>query len=131
MPRATGTFDVKIGLLEHSAGDGTLGRLSLDKQFQGDFQGTGKGEMLTAGTTVKGSAVYVAIERVQGTVDGLSGSFAMHHTGVMTRGTPSLSISIVPDSGTDGLEGITGRLDIVIEGKQHSYVLDYEFEPPA
>jgi len=131
MPRATGTFDVTIGPLEHSAGDGTLGRLSLDKQFQGDFQGTGKGEMLTAGTSVKGSAVYVAIERVQGTVDGLSGSFAMHHTGVMSRGTPSLTVSIVPDSGTGGFEGITGRLDIVIEGKQHSYILDYEFEPPA
>lgn len=125
MPRATGTFEVKIVPLDHSAGDATLGRMSLDKQFEGDFHGTGKGEMLTAGTAVNGSAVYVAVERVQGTLRGRTGSFAMHHTGIMTRGTPSLSVSIVPDSGTDGFEGISGRFDIVIEGKRHSYVLDY------
>lgn len=126
MPRATGTFDVKLSPLEHSAGDATLGRLSIDKQLHGDLQGTSKGEMLTAGTAVKGSAVYVAIERVHGTLDGRTGSFALHHTGIMTRGTPSLRVTVVPDSGTDRLEGITGTLDIIIEGKQHSYVLDYD-----
>jgi hypothetical protein len=128
MPRATGTFDVKLAPLEHSAGDATLARMSLDKQFHGDLQGTGKGEMLTAGTSVKGSAVYVAIERVRGTIGDRTGSFALHHTGIMARGTPSLRVIVVPDSGTEGFEGIGGSLDIIIEGKQHSYVLEYSFE---
>ena len=125
MGRATGTFDVTIGPLDHSANDGTLGRMSIDKQFHGDLQGTSKGEMLTAGTAVQGSAVYVAIERVHGTLDGRTGSFAMHHTGVMTRGAPSLTVTVVPDSGTDGLEGISGTCEIIREGKQHSYALKY------
>jgi hypothetical protein len=106
MPRVTGPFDVRLGPLEHSAGDATLGRLSIDKQYHGDLQGTAKGEMLTAGTAV-------------------TGSFALHHTGVMTRGAPTLTVTVVPDSGTDGLEGIAGRLDIIFEGQQHVYVLDY------
>jgi hypothetical protein len=108
MPRVTGPFDVRLGPLEHS-----------------DLQGTAKGEMLTAGTAVTGSAVYVAIERVQATLAGRTGSFALHHTGVMTRGAPTLTVTVVPDSGTDGLEGIAGRLDIIFEGQQHVYVLDY------
>ena len=131
MPRATGTFDVTLAPLDHSAGDATLGRMSLDKQFHGDLTGTSKGEVLTAGTSVKGSAVYVAIERVRGTIGDRTGSFALHHTGIMTRGTPSLRVTVVPDSGTDGFEGIGGTLDIIIEGKQHSYVLEYSFEPSA
>jgi hypothetical protein len=126
MPRATGTFDVKLAPLDHSAGDALLGRMSIDKEFHGDLRGTSKGEMLTAGTSVKGSGVYVATERVHGTIGDRTGSFSLHHTGIMTRGTPSLHITVVPDSGTEGFEGISGTLDIVIEGKQHSYVLDYD-----
>ena len=126
MPRATGTFDVKVAPLEHSAGDTTLGRMSIDKQFHGDLQGTSKGEMLTAGAS-QGSGVYVAAERVRGTIGDRTGSFALHHTGIMTRGTPSLRIAVVPDSGTEGFEGISGTLDIIIEGKQHSYVFEYSF----
>jgi hypothetical protein len=129
MPRATGTFDVKLAPLDHSAADTTLGRMSIDKQFHGDLQGTSQGEMLTAGTTLKTSGVYVAIERVRGTIGDRTGSFALHHTGIMTRGTPSLRVTVVPDSGTEGFEGISGTLDIIIEGKQHSYVLEYAFEP--
>jgi len=131
MPRATGTFDVKLAPLDHSASDATMGRMSIDKQFHGDLQGTSKGEMLTAGASVKGSGVYVAIERLLGTIGDRTGSFALHHTGIMTRGTPSLRVTVVPDSGTEGFEGISGTLDIIIEGKQHSYVLDYAFEPSA
>jgi hypothetical protein len=126
--QATGTFDVKVGPLEHSAGDATLGRMSIDKTFHGGLEGTSRGEMLTAGTAVAGSAVYVAIERVSGTLEGRRGSFALYHTGIMRRGTPSLTVTVVPDSGTDGLAGISGTLDILIEGKQHSYVLRYTFD---
>src|SRR4051812_31226085 len=108
--RATGSFDVTRAALDHSAGEATLGRSSLDKVFRGDLEGTGKGEMLTAGTGVAGSAVYVAIERVTGTLHGRSGSFALHHTGIMTRGAPALTIQVVPDSGTGELTGITGTL---------------------
>ena len=129
MPRATGTFDVKLAPLDHSAGDATMRRMSIDKQLHGDLQGTSKGEMLTAGASVKSSGAYVAIERVRGTIGDRTGSFALHHTGIMTRGTPSLRVTVVPDSGTEGFEGISGTLDIIIEGKQHSYVLDYSFEP--
>ena len=129
MPRAIGTFDVKVAPLEHSAGDTTLGRMSIDKTFNGDLQGTSKGEMLTAGTSVQGSGVYVATERVRGSIGDRTGSFALHHTGIMTRGTPSLRITVVPDSGTEGFEGISGTLDIIIEGKQHSYVFDYSLAP--
>ena len=88
---ATGAFNVKIA--PQSSDDGRmLGRLSIDKQFHGDLEGTSKGEMLTAGTAVTGSAVYVAVERVEGSLHGRTGSFALHHTGIMTRGEPSLSV---------------------------------------
>lgn len=127
--RATGTFDVKITpQASDVAPEGpNLGRLSLDKQYHGDLAGAAKGEMITAaGIAVKESAAYSAVERVTGTLHGKQGSFALQHTGVMTRGTPSLNITVVPDSGTGELTGLTGNLDIIIEGKQHSYVLEYE-----
>jgi hypothetical protein len=100
--------------------------MSIDKQFHGDLQGTSKGQMLTAGTAVKGSAGYVAIERVNGTLRGRSGTFILQHTGTMTRGTPQLSVTVVPDSGTDQLVGLTGTMNIVIapDGK-HSYDFAY------
>jgi hypothetical protein len=77
---------------------------------------------------VKESAAYSAVERVTGTLHGKKGSFALQHTGVMTRGTPSLNITVVPDSGTGELAGLTGKMDIIIEGKQHSYVFEYEIQ---
>jgi len=125
--RATGTFDVKVTPQpSDDKGDGAVGRMTLDKQFHGDLEGTSKGEMLTAMTAVKGSAGYVAIERVTGTLRGRKGTFALQHTGVMTRGTPSLTITVVPDSGTDQLAGLGGTMAIVIaaDGK-HSYELVY------
>jgi len=133
--RATGTFEVKLAPLPaYDTTEGSpLGRRSLDKVFVGDLTATSKGEMLTAGTATKGSAVYVAVERVTGTLGGRSGSFCLHHTGIMNRGAPSLTISVVPDSGTDELIGLTGSMAIIIAGGRHSYEFDYEFEggPPA
>lgn len=127
MNRAVGTFDVKLAPLDaYNRDHGALaGRMSLDKQFRGELEATGKGEMLTAGTDVKGSAAYVAIERVTGTLRGRSGSFALHHTGIMNRGVPTLSIAVVPDSGTGGLAGISGRMAIIIADGKHSYEFDY------
>ena len=127
---ATGTFEVKLAPLETSHGpdETLLGRLSIDKQFVGDLAATSKGEMLTAGTTTAGSAVYVAIERVTGTLNGKRGSFVLHHRGIMTRGTPQLLIDVVPDSGTDELVGLTGTMKIIIEGKKHSYEMEYTLE---
>jgi hypothetical protein len=129
--RATGTFDVKITpQASDLAPEGpNLGRMSLDKQFHGDLAGTAKGEMITAaGIAVKESAAYSAVERVTGSLHGEPGSFALQHTGIMTRGTPSLTITVVPDSGTGALAGLTGKMDIIIEGKQHSYVFEYEIQ---
>ncbi|MGH7696675.1 MAG: DUF3224 domain-containing protein [Gemmatimonadaceae bacterium] len=100
------------------------GRFSLDKQFQGDFTGTGQGEMLTAVGAVQGSAVYVAIERVSGTLHGRRAAFALHHTGIMNRGAQQLSVIIVPDSGTDQLERIAGTMTITITDGKHFYDLD-------
>jgi Protein of unknown function (DUF3224) len=123
---AKGTFDVKVAPVAEDKADGsTLGRYSLDKQYPGDLEATAKGEMLTAGTSVKGSAGYVAIERVTGTLAGRKGSFVLQHTGTMNRGTPTLTVSVVPDSGTDELAGITGTLTIIIADGKHSYDLEY------
>ncbi len=129
---ARGTFEVQITPLPGDAytDAATLGRMTIDKQFSGDLVGTGKGQMLTGMGSVKGSAAYSAIERVTGTLAGKSGSFVLQHTGVMTRGAQSLVITIVPDSGTDELTGISGTLAIIIDGKKHSYDLEYTL-PPA
>ena len=128
-PLATGPFEVQMKPLEQTepAPGGTLGRLSLDKQFHGDLEAVGQGQMLTALSEVKGSAGYVAIERVTGTLHGRTGSFALQHAGLMDRGAQSLQITIVPDTGTGELVGITGTLKIRIEDKKHFYDLDYEF----
>jgi uncharacterized protein DUF3224 len=123
--RASGTFDVKVAPQTLVSPDETRGRFSLDKQFQGDLMGTGQGEMLTAVGAVQGSAVYVAVERVSGTLHGRRGAFALHHTGIMNRGAQQLSVTIVPDSGTEQLEGIAGTLSITITDGKHLYDLDY------
>ena len=129
MARATGTFDVKITpQASDLAPEGpNLGRMSVEKQYYGDLIGVAKAEMLTAaGLAVKESASYSAMERVTGTLHGKKGSFALQHTGIMDRGKPSLTITVVPDSATGDLAGLTGKMDIIIEGKQHSYVFEYE-----
>ena len=124
---ATGAFDVKISpvTLSEPSADPKLGRMSIEKQYHGALEATAKGEMLTAQSERKDSGVYVAVERVSGTLHGKKGSFAMHHTGVMNRGKPELKISVVPDSGTDDLQGLSGTMNIRIESGKHFYDFDY------
>jgi Protein of unknown function (DUF3224) len=128
---ASGTFDVKVSpqALSDTAADATLGRMSLDKQYHGDLEGTGKGEMLTAGSG-EGSGAYVAVERVTGKLKGRSGSFSLQHRGVMTRGTPDLLITVVPDSGTGELAGLAGKMTIKIENGKHFYELEHTLPNP-
>jgi hypothetical protein len=129
MKRASGAFDVKVTpQANDTAAEGSaLGRLSLDKQYHGELEATGKGEMLTAETGVEGSGAYVAVERVSGTLHGRRGTFALQHSGTMSRGGTQLSITIVPDSGTGELAGISGKLGIRFgDGGAHFYDLDYE-----
>jgi hypothetical protein len=130
---ATGSFDVKVN--PQPAYDTTPGsplvRFSLDKTFSGDLTATSIGEMLAAGTAGPGSGVYVAIERVTGTLAGRSGTFVLHHTGIMNRGVSSLSVRVAPDSATDQLVGLTGTMEIIIADGKHSYDFDYDLSDPA
>jgi hypothetical protein len=128
---ANGTFEVKLEPLaaDDKAEGTTLGRMSIDKHFHGGLEGTSKGEMLSAMTDVKGSAGYVAMERVTGTLKGRTGSFVLQHTATMTRGMPELSITVVPDSGSGQLVGLTGKMEIKINEGKHSY--DFEYTLPA
>lgn len=124
---AVGTFEVQLKMLgSYSSDDPTLARMSIDKKFHGDLEGTSRGEMLSAGTAIKDSAGYVAIERVKGTLAGRSGSFVLQHSATMTRGVPSLTVTVVPDSGTGGLAGLKGALKIIIDSDSHAYEFDYE-----
>lgn len=125
--RASGTFEVKLTpqATDDEAGSAKLGRISIDKQFHGDLEATSQGEMLTAGTAVKGSAGYVAIERVGGSLHGRSGTFALQHSGTMMRGAPQLTITVVPDSGTGQLTGLAGKMAITIVDGKPSYDLEY------
>jgi len=124
---ATGTFEVKLNPLaaDDKSEDATLGRMSIDKQFHGDLEATSKGQMLSAVTAVKGSAGYVAIERVSGTLHGRNGTFVLQHSGTMTRGAPQQSVTVVPDSGTGQLVGLAGRMAINIADGKHSYDFEY------
>lgn len=124
--RASGTFDVKLTPKDQGA-DAPVGGMTIDKEFHGDLTGTSKGQMLMASSSsVKNSAGYVAIEKVTGTLHGRRGTFYLQHSGIMTRGAGELTITVIPDSGTDQLVGLTGRMNIIIapDGK-HSYEFDY------
>jgi hypothetical protein len=124
---ATGTFTVKLQPAEPAdeAGGNALGRMTLDKDFTGDLVAVGKGQMLTAVTATKGSAGYVAIERVTGALHGRAGSFVFQHTGTMNRGAQQLTISVVPDSGTGELLGIAGNFSLRIADGTHFYSFEY------
>ena len=124
---ARGPFDVKLNPLDaYNKTEGSnLARMSIDKQFHGDLEATSKGEMLSAMGGVKGSAGYVAIEKVTGTLHGRSGSFVLQHNATMTRGEPSLNIVVVPDSGTGELVGLSGTMNIIIVDGKHSYEFEY------
>ena len=128
---AKGEFDVKIvpQPSDDKSEGSPMGRMTIDKVWRGDFEGVSKGEMLTAGPgspAVKDSGVYVAVERISGTLNGRKGTFAVHHTGIMDRGQQSLTITVVPDSGTGELAGIRGTIKIIIDGKKHFYEIDYQ-----
>jgi len=126
--QATGAFEVTMTPVEQQAHAGgvTTARLTLRKSFSGDLVASSAGEMLTARTAVPGSAGYVAIERVEGTLHGRAGAFVFQHSGTMSRaGGESLALSVVPDSGTGDLAGIAGTFAIKIDAGKHTYVFDY------
>ena len=128
--KAKGTFEVTMNAEPpYDVAEGvSLGRVGLDKRFAGPLDATSKGQMIGARTPVDGSAGYVAIERVTGTLDGRAGTFVLQHSGVMTRGARALTVTVVPDSGTGELKGLAGRMDIqIVEGKHH-YEFEFELE---
>lgn len=125
---ARGTFDVKVTPAPTDDKDAIPSRFLLEKQFHGDLVGTSKGQMLAAGDFTKGSAGYVAIEQITGTLAGRTGSFALQHSGTVTNGVQELHIKVVPGAGTGQLEGITGTMMIEIKDKKHFY--DFEYTLP-
>lgn len=124
---ARGTFEVKLQSMAFEGAEPRwkLGRSSIDKRISGDLVATTRGQMISAMTDTKGSAGYVAIEWVTGTLAGKRGSFVLQHNGIMTRGVPSLTVVVVPDSGTDGLAGLEGEFRIIVEGGRHGYEFSY------
>jgi Protein of unknown function (DUF3224) len=129
--QSTGAFDVKMTPqpAESAAAGDTIGRMLLDKKYHGSLDATGKGQMLAMRTPVDGSAGYVAMELVVGKLDGRSGSFVLQHSGIMNRGAKSLTLSVVPDSGTGELTGLSGTMDIIITDGKHRYKFDYSLPP--
>jgi len=133
MPIASGSFNVKITPqpAEADVGDPGIGRMGLHKVFEGGLAGEARGQMLAMRTPVDGSAVYVALDRFEGELDGRRGGFSLHHRGVMDAGVAALEVWVAPDSGTGELTGLRGKLDIRVEGKAHFYQLDYSLPEPA
>src|SRR6187455_1658612 len=126
---AKGPFQVTRVAVPAAFEKASLGRHSLDKVFSGDLEATSLGEMISAGGSVPGSAGYVAMERVTGTLHGRSGAFVLQHSATMVRGTPTLTITVVPDTGTDALTGLSGSMRIIIDKGQHSYEFEYRLVP--
>lgn len=120
---AHGTFEVDLRPI--GGNDGPIAVMSINKTFAGDLHGSSVGQMLAFRTPVQGSAGYVAMERVTATLAGRQGGFTLQHNGLMTRGTPQLSVVVVPDSGSEGLLGLTGTLEITISEGRHDYRLVY------
>ena len=126
MNRASGEFQVKLTPATDEGTESPTGRMILDKEFQGDFTGASKGQMLMASSSsTPGSAGYVAIEQLTGVLNGRRGTFYLQHSGTMTRGEGDLTITVIPDTGTDDLVGLSGRMNIIIAGGKHSYDFDY------
>jgi len=124
---AKGTFNVNL-TPQQDGPSPAVGRMMIDKKFSGDLEATSEGQMLMASTAVQGSAGYTAIEKVTGSLKGKSGSFYLQHNGVMNRGAGDLSVNVLPDSGTDELTGLTGKMNIIISGGAHSYEFDYTLD---
>src|SRR3982750_692991 len=127
--RATGTFTTTFEPLPSD--DETIGRMRVHKSIEGDLAGTARAEMMSVGTAVEGSAGYVAIDRVTGVLHGRKGSFVLQHNGLMARGEGTLTVTVVPDSGTDELTGLTGGFEITNVGGVHSYAFDYSLPTPG
>jgi hypothetical protein len=128
MPKVAGTFTIKTAPAAAAFPDSGIQRMSLEKVYEGPLSGTAVGELISFRSAVAGSAGYVAIERVTASIDGAAGAFTLQHNGTMSNGgaTKALNVIVVPDSGTGSLTGLSGTLDIVIEGGAHSYVFEYE-----
>jgi len=132
--QASGTFAVKLNPLapgDDAESASGVGRMSIAKTFSGGLEASSQGVMIAFRTALPGSAGYTAIERVSGTLAGRTGSFVLQHHGIMARGTPTLAVQVVPDSGADGLQGIHGRMQIDVRDGQHFYTFDYGFESEA
>ncbi len=131
MPHIFGSFTVKFNQLPlfDEGAAASLGRMSIEKVFTGSLVATSRGEMLSAGTEVQGSAAYVAIERVDGALEGRAGTFILQHVGTMRRGAPELRVIVVPDSGTGQLVGLTGSMNITVVDGAHQYEFDYDLAP--
>jgi uncharacterized protein DUF3224 len=131
---ARGTFEVKMTPQKPDNAEAeaaAIGRMSLDKKFHGPLEATGVGQMLTFMTAVKGSAGYVAMEKVTGALDGKSGTFVLQHSGTMNRGAAALALAVVPDSGTGQLAGLAGTMEIKVENGAHSYEFAYSLPEAA
>jgi hypothetical protein len=125
MENITGTFDVKLAPQPPDSDGSQISRMTLDKQFHGELDASSKGQMLAFRSPVQGSAGYVAMEQVTGTLSGRKGSFVLQHSGSMTRGEQHLTLTVVPDSGTGELTGLTGKMGITITDGKHFYDFDY------
>jgi hypothetical protein len=127
--QASGRFDVKLVPQAPEEGDGAaIGRMTIDKEFHGDLAAVSKGQMLAHRTAIDGSAGYVAMEIVSGTLHGRSGSFVLQHSGTMAHGARELSVTVVPDSGTGELVGLSGSMEIIIADGKHSYAFEYALD---
>ncbi|MBV6320335.1 DUF3224 domain-containing protein [Duganella violaceipulchra] len=127
MPKISGEFNVKMvpETMSPVAAESGIGRMSLDKHYHGALDATGAGEMLAYMDRELGSGAYVAMEKVRGTLEGRRGSFLLQHTGTMERGAAGLKVAVVADSGSGELVGLSGALQIRIEGGKHYYDFDY------
>lgn len=128
--QATGPFDVKVSPLDPAFkfDENPYTRFSIDKRFHGDLEGVSKGEMLAAGSPAKGAGGYVAIERVSGSLRGLSGTFVLQHSATMEHGSYQMNITVVPGSGAGQLAGLSGAMQIIIAADgRHSYNFSYAF----
>jgi hypothetical protein len=121
---AHGTFTVKVQPLTPAPAEG-LSRYSINKQIHGDLEATTVGEMFSGGDPKQGTAGYVAIETVTGTLAGKNGSFALQYFATMDQSGPKMQVIVVPGSGTGKLAGIAGTFTITIENGQHFYEFDY------
>ncbi|WP_049562497.1 DUF3224 domain-containing protein [Nonomuraea sp. SBT364] len=107
----------------------SLGHVSMSKTFHGDLTATSVVHLVVVSTPVAESRSYVAVERVEGVLQGRKGTFVVQHNAVSDRGRQSLRVSVVPDSGTGELTGLRGEMTIDVGSDgAHSYVFDYTLE---